>query len=175
MISTYTLLLFLLKHNQNGVFNSNVRYIKESVHSDDPATAKFKPVCTYLPKISLVTKGATPGEVQVTYARASSGNKSLGETVTNFSLEGFLEVTTLVTISSERAFAGSSNKIHLPATKVLLSAASWDLSKLNKICYWAAMNYDPLPSFLTKAVILKGETALGKLLNTLPAQIAERG
>ena len=77
IISTHALSLFLLKNDQNGVFNRNLRSIQESMCSDKPTGSKFKQVCTYFPNIALLTKSAMPGEVQVTYAHTSIGNNGM--------------------------------------------------------------------------------------------------
>ena len=74
------------------------------MRSDEPAVSKFKRLYTDFPNIALLTKSATPGEVQVTYTHASIENNLLRETATTFSLEGFLEATTVVAINTERAF-----------------------------------------------------------------------
>ena len=133
MISTYALSLLLLKNDQNRVYETNLRLIQELMRSDEPSVAKFKLVYTDLPNLALLTKSATPGEVQVTYAHESIGNKSLGKNVTSFALVELLESLTMVTINSERAFSVAGNKIRLPTTKSLLCAAVGDISKSNNL------------------------------------------
>ena len=99
------------------------------MRSDETAVSKFNRLCTDFPDIALLTKSATPREVQVTYTHASVENNPLRETVTTFALAGFLEAPTVVAINSQRSFTGSIENIHLPTTKVLLCAAVGDLSK----------------------------------------------
>ena len=76
------------------------------MRSDGPAGSKFKRVCTDLPNLEVLPKSATPGDIQITYARVCVGNKSLGKTVTAFAQAVSLEVPTVVLIDTERAFAG---------------------------------------------------------------------
>ena len=96
MISTYALSLLLLKNDQNRVYETNLRLIQELMRSDEPSVAKFKLVYADLPNLALLTKSATPGEVQVTYAHESIGNKSLGKNVTSFALVELLEALNVV-------------------------------------------------------------------------------
>ena len=42
IISTHALSLFLLKNDQNGVFNRSLRLIQEFMRLDDPDGSKFK-------------------------------------------------------------------------------------------------------------------------------------
>ena len=56
-----------------------------------PDNKNFKLVCKYLPNLAIITKSATPGEVQLTCAHASMGNKYLGEYVTEFALARSLD------------------------------------------------------------------------------------
>ena len=78
MIYNNNLLLFLLEHDQNGVYDCNLRFIRESMRLDELAVSKFKLEGVDLPNIVILTKSTTPGEVQVIYAHASTDNKSLG-------------------------------------------------------------------------------------------------
>ena len=43
----------------------------------DPAKENFKLVCKYFPNIAILTKSATPVEVQLMFTHASVGDKSL--------------------------------------------------------------------------------------------------
>ena len=142
---------------------------------DKPSISKFKRVCAYLPNLALLTKIASPGEVQVTYGHAFIGNKSLEETVTAFALAGFLNAPTVVTIDDECNFAGTSDNIRLPTTEVLLCAAVGNLYKLEKLRNWEDMNTVLLPSLLTKAVVLEVETVEGEILKTFYNKIVEHG
>ena len=62
--------------------------IQDTMRSDNPAGSKFKRVSTDFPNLAVLTKSATPGEIQATYLHTCVGNKSLGETVATFNLEG---------------------------------------------------------------------------------------
>ena len=105
----------------------------------------------------------------------SVGNNYLGSTVTAFTLVGSLNAPTVVTINDDCNFTGAGDKIHLTTTKVLLRAAVGDLSKSNKLCNCAVLNSLLLLPFLTKAVVLEGETAAGELLKTFADKILEHG
>ena len=86
MISTKALSMFILHQCQNGVCNKNLRSIQELMRTSDPANKKFKYVCEDFPNFSILAESATPGDIQLTFAHASIGNKSLGGSVTEFSL-----------------------------------------------------------------------------------------
>ena len=90
MISNNTLYIYNLQHDQHEICEQNMRSIQYIMHSEDPARSKFKRFCTEFPILAVLTKSATPGDIQVTYAYASVGNKSLSETVAPFDLEGYL-------------------------------------------------------------------------------------
>ena len=64
----------------------------------------------------VLSKSATHGDIQVMYAHASVGNKSLGEMVTAFARAVPLEAPNVVSIDIEGAFAGDGKMIHLPTT-----------------------------------------------------------
>ena len=162
MIYTNTLSLFLLKHNQNKVYDQNLCLIQESMRLDRLAGYMFKRLCVDFPNPAILDKGATPGKFQVVYVHASVGNKSLGETVTYFALAGLLEAPTMVSIGAERAGAGTRENIHLPTTEVLLRAAIGDLYKSRKLRDWAALNAVFLPPLLAKDLIFEGEAATRK-------------
>ena len=152
-----------------------LRSIQELMRSDDPGVYNIKWLWTELPNLALLTNSETHREVQVTYVHASVGNKSLGETVTAFTLSESLKSLTAVTIDAERAFAGNGEKIRLTTIKVLICAAVGDLSKSKNLRDWVAMEKLPPPPLLTKAVVLEGETAAGELLNKFTANITESG
>ena len=95
----------------------------------DPDRNKFKHVCRYLPNISILTKSATPADVQLRFVHESVGNKSLRGSVAVFSLAGLLEVLSVVSIDINIAFAIDGDNIRLPITKVILSAAAGDLAR----------------------------------------------
>ena len=57
------------------------------MRASEPATKKkYKRVCEYLPNLVILTKSATPGEIQLTFGHTAVGNKSLGESVVAFTL-----------------------------------------------------------------------------------------
>ena len=95
----------------------------------DPDSDKLKYVCKDLRNISILTKSATPSDVQLRFVHASVGNKSLRESVAVFSLAGLLEVLSVVSIEINIAFAIDGDNIRLPITKVILSAAAGDLAR----------------------------------------------
>ena len=84
MTSSNALSIYLLQHDQNNICEQNHRLIQESMRLDKPYGSKFKRACTYFPNLVVLTKSATPGDIQVKYAYASIGNKSLAETVADF-------------------------------------------------------------------------------------------
>ena len=53
-------------------------------------TEKYKRVCEDLPNLAILTKSATPGEIQLTFGHAAVGNKSLGESVVAFAISDHL-------------------------------------------------------------------------------------
>ena len=79
MISTNTLSVFILHHHQNVICNKNFRSIQEIMRTIKPDERKYKNVCDGLPNLAVLTKSATPGEVQLKFSHASIGYKSLGE------------------------------------------------------------------------------------------------
>ena len=135
---------------------------------------KVKRVSTDFPNLAILTKSATPGEIQATYVHVSFGNKSLGETVTAFALSGSLEAPTVVLIDIERALAGDGEKIRLPATEVLLYTATSELSKLKKLWYWTARNSVLLLPFLTDIALIVRETTAETLMKISIKRITEQ-
>ena len=77
MIYSNDLSIYLLQQSQNNICDQNTRSIQDSMHLDDPFGSKFKRVYMDLPNLEVLTKRAIPGDIQVTYAHASVGNKSL--------------------------------------------------------------------------------------------------
>ena len=100
--------------------------------SGEPASSKFKLISTDLPNQAILTKSATPGEIQATYMQTSVWNKSLGKDVTHFTLVVSLEAPTMVLIYIERAFAGDGEAISIPTTKVLPYAVAGKLEQSKK-------------------------------------------
>ena len=105
----------------------------------------------------------------------SVGKKSLGKTVTNFSLAGSLDTIAMVSVDVKRNFSGDSKKICLQTTEVLLRAASGDLAKSKKLRDWKSRNAVLLLPFLTEAVVADRETAAEALLKTNSEKIQENG
>ena len=79
MISSNTLYVYLIQHNQNEVCDQNIRSVQEAMCFDKPDGSKFKHVCTYFPILAVLAKSAMPGDIQVTYAHASVGKNILGK------------------------------------------------------------------------------------------------
>ena len=51
------------------------------MRASKPDAKKYKKVCEDLPNLAILTKSATPSEVQLTLGHAAVGNKFLGEYV----------------------------------------------------------------------------------------------
>ena len=77
------------------------------------AFKKYKKVCNNLPNLAILSKSATPGEVQLMFVHASVGNKSLREYVAAFSLEGCLDSPSLVLVNINISFTMDGDKICL--------------------------------------------------------------
>ena len=80
MVYSNALSINLLQYNQN------FRSIQDTMRSENLAGSKFKQVCTDTPNLAALTASAKLWDIQAMYAHASIGNKSLGKTVTTFSL-----------------------------------------------------------------------------------------
>ena len=104
--------------------------------------------------MAILTKSATPGEVQLTFAHASVGKKSLGESVTALNLAESLEAPIVISIDAKIAFANGGDKIWIPVTKVLLRSAVGNLARLKKQMDWVALDYVLLLMFLMEDAIL---------------------
>ena len=107
MISTNAISLIIVEHYHNGVCNHNLHSIQDLMCSDEPVGIKVKRVCADLPNIALLANSATPGEIQVTFGHLSIRNKSIEETVSDFTIAGSLESPMVVSIDTEHAFVGS--------------------------------------------------------------------
>ena len=90
------------------------------------------------------------------YAHASVGKKSLGETVTVFSLARYLKAPNVVLIDIWRAFSRDRESTYLPTTELLLQAATENLAISKMLQYWTSSNSVLLPPFLTEAVTNDG-------------------
>ena len=77
MISYHALSLFIFHHLQNRICNKNLRLIHDIMHMSEPDFEKYKKLCDNFPNLVILTKIATPGKVQLSFAHASVGNKSL--------------------------------------------------------------------------------------------------
>ena len=76
----------------NGIGNKNLRSIQDVMRASKPAMDKFKRFCKDCPNLAILTKSATPGEIQLMFGHAAVGNKSLGEFVVAFVLTGDLSL-----------------------------------------------------------------------------------
>ena len=94
----------------------------------DLESKKYKKVCKDFPNLAILTKSATPGEVQLTFGHATVGNKSLGESVVAFALAIYLSSPFVVSIKMDINFSADVENIRLPIAEVLLCAAAGDLS-----------------------------------------------
>ena len=68
------------------------------VRVNERAVEKFKRVFEDFPNLAIITKSATPGEIQLTFVHASVGNKSPGESVVAFALAGDLSSPYMISL-----------------------------------------------------------------------------
>ena len=132
MISTIALSVFLLHHHLNGIGNKNPRSVQDGMRARDPAANKFKRVCEDFPNLAILTKSSTPAEIQLTFGHAEVGNKSLGESIVDFSLAGDLSSPSVISFKIKIDFAADGDKIRLPIAEVLLRAAAVDITRSKK-------------------------------------------
>ena len=165
MISTNTLSMFLLHHHLKRLRNKKLRSIQDVMPASEPAAEKYKRVCKDFPNLDILTKIATPGEIQLMLGHADVGNKSLGESVMAFSLAGDLSSPSMISLKIEIALAADGDEIRLPIAEVLLRAAAGDLAQSKKQRDWNPHNTVLLPPFPTEAAILHSESDAGNLLN----------
>ena len=85
--------------------------------------------CNDFPNLAILTKSATPGEVQLKFVHAIVGNKSLCEYVVVFSLAGDIDSPSVVSTNMEINYVTNSDKIYLPITEVFLCAATGNLAR----------------------------------------------
>ena len=90
-----------------------------------------------------------------------------------FVLAGNLSSPSVIYLKIEIAFAANDNKIHLPIAEVLLCAAAGDLARSKKQRDWTPHNDVFLPTFLTEAAILHGESDAGELLKVFARSITD--
>ena len=105
--------MFLIHHHLNGLRNKNLRSIQDVMRASQPAADKFKRFCGDFPSLAILTKSATPGNIQLTFGHASVGNKSLGGSVVAFALTDNLSSTSVISLKIEIAFSADSNNIRL--------------------------------------------------------------
>ena len=67
---------------------------------DNLSGTSFKRVCEDIPNLAILTKSATPGEIQVFFGHDSVGKNPLEETVTDFTLAISIEYLMVVSIDS---------------------------------------------------------------------------
>ena len=104
--------------------------------ASDPAAENYKQVCEDFPNLAILTKSARQGKVQLTFGHAASGNKSLGESVVDFSLVVDLSSPSVVSLNIDIAFDSDGDNTCLPIAEVLLCAAANKLSRSNKHRDW---------------------------------------
>ena len=95
--------------------------------------------------------------------------------MTTFTLAGSLEALTVVLINNEHVFDSAGKKINIPTTEVLLHTATSNFSKCKKLHNTTALIAILLPQFLTKSVVIKGDTVAGGLLKKFATKILEQG
>ena len=95
----------------------------------------YKKVCEDFPYLTIQTKSAPLGEVQLTFGYAVVGNKSLEETVAAFALAGYLSSPSVVSLKIDISFAADGDKILLPIAEELLRGAAGDLARSKKQRY----------------------------------------
>ena len=106
--------MVILHHHLNGLGNKNLCSIQYVMLTSDPDAEKYKRVCEDFPNIAILTKSATPGNIQLTFGHPAVGNKSLGEPVAAFDLAGDISSPSVISPKIEIAFAADGNKICLP-------------------------------------------------------------
>ena len=102
------------------------------MRASEPAAKNYKNICEDFPNLSILTKSATPGTVQLKFDHTAVGNKSLGESVVAFSLAGDLSSPSVVSLKIDIDFAADGDKIRLLIVEVILRAADGDLACLKK-------------------------------------------
>ena len=175
MIYNNDLLLFLLEHNHNVFFDSNICSIQELIHSENPAGPNFKRLCLDFLNLAILTNIVTLGEIQVIYGTTSIGNKPLMETITALALTGFIEDLSVILVNAEHAFTSAGGNIRLLITEILLHATSRKLSRSKKIHNWSVLNDVLLPPLLTNTLVLKVQAQSSDLPKTFAAKRLERG
>ena len=173
MISTNALSKFILHHHLNRLGNKNFRSVQDVIRVSKTVAEKFKRVCEDFPNLAILTKSATPGEIQLTFGHAAVANKSLGESVVDFSLAGYLSSPSVISLNIEISFAADGYKMRLLIAEVLLRVANGNLARSKNQRDWTLRNAVFLPPFLTEAVILHGELDAGELLKLFARSITD--
>ena len=173
MIYTNALSVIFLHRHINGLGNKNLRSIRDFMRASKPAVEKYKRVCKDFPNISILTKSATPGEIQLTFGHAAVGNKSLGGYIVNFDLLGDISFSYIISLNIKTVFAADGNKICLLIAEVLLRSAPGDLARSKKQRHWTPRNAVLLLPFLAEAAILHGESYAGELPNVFSRSITK--
>ena len=173
MIKSNNSSLFLIERNHNGFCNRIIHLIQDLMSSNETSDIKFKRLCADLPNIAILTKSATPGEVQMSFCHMIIVNNSHRETITTFSLMVSPKFITDVEIDTKRAFTRADDKIRFPTTEVLLCATAGDLVRSKKPHNWVTINAVLLLSLITKAVILDGQAYATEFFKFFSSRIAE--
>ena len=174
MISTNAISIFILHHHKNGTCNKNLCLIQEIMRTIKPAFEKYKNFATNFPNLAILTKSAMPGEVQLTFAHVSVGNKSLTGSVVAFTLAGSLNSPSVVLIDVNIDFATDCDKICLPVTEVLLHSIAGNLTRLKKQQDWTPRNAVLHPQFVTEAEIINRGSDRGGILKSSARSVIER-
>ena len=164
MISSNALSLFLLEHNQNGFCNCTLCSIQRLMSLDESDGAKFKRVCTDFPNIVILTNRATLSKIQVTFGHSPIGNKSLGETVSAFSLAVSSESLMVVYINIKRTFTRACDNIRLLITEIILCTAFGNLARSKNLHGLVLPNFVLILSLLSNGVVLDGQVSASELL-----------
>ena len=96
MLSTNTLSVFIPHNHQSGLCNKSLCSIQYIMPASEMDAEKYKKVCDNFPNLAILTKSATPGEVQLTFAHVAVGNKPLGESVVAFSQAGNIDSPSVI-------------------------------------------------------------------------------
>ena len=120
--------MFILHNHLNRLGNKNLCSIQDVMCASDPAAEQYKRICEDFPNIAILTKSATPGEIQLTFVHAAAGNKSFGGSVVFFFLAGNLISPSVISLKIEIALAAECDKIRLPIAEVLIRAAGSNLA-----------------------------------------------
>ena len=122
MISNNALSVFFLHHHLNGLRNKNIHSIQDGMRASEAAVEKYKRVCEDFPNLTILTKNARPGEIQLTFGHTAVGNKFHGKSIVASALAGDIRSPSLISQNIKISFAVDSDKIHLPIAEVLFHA-----------------------------------------------------